>query len=95
MSQLTMNYLARPKNQMAHLLYEMLNGRMIAEQDFSYNRFRGSISDMITKHNVPIRHKDVPFVNSFGRSSTYRKHYVLEIDHEECTKIYNRINNGF
>lgn len=94
MNQLTIDFIAPYKNQMAHLLYDMINGKMISEQDYSYNRFRGNISDLINDHNCPIRHKDVPFTNTFGRKSTYRKHYILTIDRDEAISIYQKINSS-
>lgn len=90
--QLALEYLAPPRNQQAHLLGEMIKGRMISERDFQYNRFRGSISDLINEHKAPIHHKDVPFENTFGRKSTYRRHFILTVDREEAIKVYNRIN---
>ncbi len=94
MSQLTLNYIAPPTNQMAHLLYEMIQGKMISERMFEYNRFRGSISDLINDFSVPVHHTDVPFENTFGRKSTYRKHYILNIDRERAIEIYERVNNN-
>lgn len=94
MSQTTLLFLAPPKNQMAHLLRDMIEGKMIAEQQYQYNRFRGSISDLINDYGCPIRHNDVPFTNSFGRESRYRKHYIMEIDREEAINLYEKVNNG-
>ena len=94
MSQLSfdLEILESPTNQMAHLLRDMINGKMIAEQNYKYNRFRGSISDLILEYNCPIRHKDVDFYNSFGRKSYYRKHYILLIDKDQAIEIYRKIN---
>ncbi len=91
--QTTLIFLSPPKNQMAHLLYDMIQGRMISEQQYAYNRFRGSLSDLINNYSVPIHHQDVPFENTFGRKSTYRKHYILSIDRERAMEIYHKINN--
>lgn len=90
--QLSMTMLPPPKNQKAHLLLDMISGKIIAEQDYRYNRFRGSISDLINKFNAPIRHTDVPFTNSFGHKGTYRKHYIMGIDREDAISVYERIN---
>lgn len=94
MSQMTMEFLAPAKNQMARLLRDMIEGRMISEQDYSYNRFRGNISDLINEYGCPIRHQDVPFVNSFGRKSKYRKHYIMSVDRAEAIKIYHKVNSA-
>jgi len=89
---MTQTLLAPPKNQMAHLLHEMLQGKMITERSYRYNSFRSSISDLINDFGVPIRHKDVPFVNRYGRKSKHRKHYILSIHRAKAIKVFNRIN---
>ena len=84
--------LAEPKSQIAHLLYEMIKGKRIAEQDYVYNRFRGNISDLIHDHGVVISHEDVPFKSSFGRKSYYRRHYIMIDNREHAIEVYNSIN---
>lgn len=84
--------LARPKNQRAHLLRELIKGKMISERQFQYNRFRGSISDLVRKYSIPLKHKDVPFENVFGRKSHYRRHYLMLINRTKAIKVYNEIN---
>jgi hypothetical protein len=85
--------LPRPKNQMAHLLRDMLRGRRISEQSYPYNRFRGSISDLKNDYGCPIRHEDVKFINTFGRPSHHRRHYIHPGDRIRAIKIYERVNN--
>lgn len=84
--------LSKPKNQKAHMLLDMIEGKMIAEQDYCYNRFRGNISDFILKEGLEIRHQDVPFVNQYGHKGTYRKHYILSIDRDKAREVYEKIN---
>jgi hypothetical protein len=91
--QTTLEFLAPPKNQMARLLYDMINGRMISEQDYHFNRFRGSLSDLRNDYGVPIRHQDEKFTNSFGRESRYRRHYILSVDKEQAIEVYHKLNN--
>lgn len=84
--------LPKPKNQMARLLHDMIIGREIAEQDYPYNRFRGSLSDLRNDHSVPILFDDEPFINSFGRKSRFRRHYIREKDRSFCISVYTKIN---
>lgn len=93
MSLLTLTQkLAEPRNQMAQLLYDMIRGKDISEQQYCQNRFRGNISDLRNDYGIPIRHVDVSFVNQFGRKGKFRKHYILTIDREEAIGVYNKIN---
>lgn len=84
--------LPEPKSRKAELLRDMILGKMISEQDYSYNRFRGDISDLKNKYNVPIRYSEEPFENIYKHKNKFRKHYILTIDRELCERIYNQIN---
>lgn len=89
---MTFEKLSPPKNQKAHMLRDMILGKMISEQQYSYNRFRGNISDFILKYGLNIRHQDVPFTNQFGHKGTYRKHYLMGIELEKAVELYEQIN---
>ncbi len=84
--------LAKPTNTMAVLLSAMIRGKMISEGDIRLNSFRSRISDLRLRYGLPIRHKDVSFKNGFGRSSHYRRHYILSVDREKALKVYGEIN---
>jgi hypothetical protein len=84
--------LPKPRNQMATLLYDLIRGKEIAEQDYPFNRFRGSLSDLRNDHSVPILFDDEPFVNSFGRKSRFRRHFIREKDRSFCINVYAKIN---
>jgi len=73
-------------------LRDMLMGKFIAEQDYTYNRFRGDISDLRNKHQVPIRFAEQEFKSKYGHENKFRKHYILTIDREKCMAIYETIN---
>lgn len=88
------NKLAEPKSRKAELLRDLILGKVIAEQDYNYNRFRGDISDLKNKYHVPIRFAEEDFTNVYKHKSRYRKHYLLTVDRDEAIKIYNRINRA-
>lgn len=84
--------LAEPKSRKAELLRDLILGKIIAEQDYSYNRFRGDISDLKNKYNVPIRYAEEDFTNIYKHKSRFRKHYLLTVDREIAIEIYKQIN---
>lgn len=84
--------LPEPKSRKAELLYDMIQGRMIAEQDYTYNRFRGDISDLRLEHGLPVRHVDVPFKSKYGHKNKFRKHFLLSIHRKKAVQIYKQIN---
>lgn len=84
--------LPEPKSRKAELLYDMIQGRMIAEQDYTYNRFRGDISDLRLEYQLPIRHVDVPFKSKYGHKNKFRKHFLLSIHRKKAVQIYKQIN---
>ena len=82
--QTALTLLSPPKSRKAELLYDMILGKMIAEQDYTYNRFRGDISDLKNKYQVPIRYAEQEFTSKYGHDNKFRKHYILTIDREKC-----------
>lgn len=81
-----------PKSRKAELLLDMISGKMIAEQDYDYNRFRGDISDLRNKYQVPIRHAEEPFENIYHHKGKFRKHFILTIHRRKAQKVYQQIN---
>lgn len=77
---------------MSVLLADMIKGKAISEQQYPFNRFRGSISDLRLEHGLDIRHADEEFTNQFGRKRKYRRHFILSIDREKAIEVYNKIN---
>lgn len=90
--QTTLTFLAPPKNRKAELLRDLIMGKIISEQDYSYNRFRGDISDLKNKYNVPIRYAEEEFTNIYQHKNKFRKHYLLTIDREAAERVYEKIN---
>jgi hypothetical protein len=90
--QAVLTLLPEPKSRKAELLRDLIMGKIISEQDYSYNRFRGDISDLKNKYQVPIRYAEEDFTNVYGHKSKFRKHYLLTIDREAAEKIYEKIN---
>jgi hypothetical protein len=90
--QTTLTLLSPPKSRKAELLRDMIEGKMIAEQDYDYNRFRGDISDLRLKYNVPVRFAEEEFTSKYGHPRLYHKHYILTIDREKCVEIYEKLN---
>lgn len=83
-----------PKTTKAMILHLLLNKGEVSEQDFKINSFRSRLSDLIIKHDLPIRHRVVKFKNRFKRSSQYREHYLLKRDFPRAIKLYNQINRA-
>lgn len=84
--------LPKPKSRKAELLFDMISGKMIAEQDYTYNRFRGDISDLRLDYGLPVRHVDVPFKSKYGHKNKFRKHFLLSIHRNKAVRIYKQIN---
>lgn len=80
------------RNQLASVLKMLIENPSVSERDTPFNGFRSRISDLRLKHNLEVRHTEVKFVNQFGRESSYRKHYLLEIDKEKGVELYREIN---
>lgn len=83
---------APAKNQLAAVLKMLIENESLSERQQKYNGFRGRISDLRLKHGLDVRFKECDFTNEFGRTSTYRKHYLLVIDKEKAVELYNKIN---
>lgn len=86
--------LAEPKSRKAQLLRDMIIGKIISEQDYDYNRFRGDISDLKNKYHVPIRFAEEEFTNIYHHKNKFRKHYLLTIDREAAERVYEKINKS-
>ncbi len=82
----TTHRLPLPKTTKAMILHLLLNKGEVSEQDFKINSFRSRLSDLIIKHELPIRHRVVKFTNRFKRQSQFREHYLLK-------KIFHRQSN--
>lgn len=91
---LTLVLLPEPKSRKAELLRDLIMGKIISEQDYSYNRFRGDISDLKNKYHVPIRFAEEDFTNVYNHKSRFRKHYLLTIDRAKAEEIYMKINKA-
>lgn len=89
---LTLVLLPEPKSRKAELLRDLIMGKIISEQDYPYNRFRGDISDLKNKYHVPIRFAEEDFTNVYNHKSRFRKHYLLTIDRKIAEEVYERIN---
>lgn len=92
--QTALTFLAPPRSRKAELLRDMIEGKIITEQDYNYNRFRGDISDLRLKHQVPIRFAEEEFESKYGHKNKFRKHYLLTIDRGKCIEIYEKINRA-
>jgi hypothetical protein len=90
--QTTVSFLSPPKSRKAELLHDMILGKIIAEQDYNYNRFRGDISDLRLKYQVPVRFAEEEFESKYGHKRVFRKHFLLTIDREKCCEIYENLN---
>lgn len=83
---------APAKNQLASVLKKLLENESVSERQTNYNGFRSRISDLRLKHNLDVRHTEVEFITEFGKKSSYRKHYLLEIDKDKAVQLYKEIN---
>lgn len=90
--QQTLSKLAPPKNQMSHLLYDMIKGKMIAETQYRMNGFRTRLSELRVDYGVTIFHVDEPFTNEFGRKSYFRSHFITQDDRQQAMETYLKIN---
>lgn len=81
-----------PKSRKAELLLDLISGKMITERDYDYNRFRGDISDLRNKYQVPIRHAEEDFTNKYQHKNKFRKHFILTIHRKKAQKVYQQIN---
>jgi hypothetical protein len=90
--QTVLTFLVPPKNQKAKILKALIECNEISERDFSMNGFRTRISELINDYDVPIQHQWKEFTSEFGNPGRYRVHYLLTIDLEKATKIYEQLN---
>jgi hypothetical protein len=76
-----------PNSQKTDVLRSLiLRNRGLSERDKSYNRFRGTISDL--RKVLTIKHTDVPFVSVFGFKNKYRRHWLTNQEKKKAIKLY-------
>jgi hypothetical protein len=80
------------RNQLASVLKMLLENESVSERDTVFNGFRSRISQLRIKHKLYIRFREEKFKNQFGRESTFRRHYLMEIDKEKGLELYREIN---
>lgn len=79
-----------PLNQKAHILYKMIHGYGISEQESAFNGYRSRISEL--KKAIPISAERRPFVNRFGKKSGYNYHYIAPENKAAAIELYKKIN---
>lgn len=79
--------LPAPTNQLQKILLSLINSdKGISEREFNLNGFRTRISDL--RKWLNIKHTEIPFTNEFGRSGTYRKHWLMNSEKEKAVQLY-------
>ncbi|MHA4844456.1 hypothetical protein ACX0G7_09840 [Flavitalea antarctica] len=92
MSQLTMLFLAQPKNQKAQVLKYLIERETISEQEARMNAFRTRLSDLRLEYHVNVLSKKVEFTTVLGKPSKYNAYYLKPEDKDQAIKIYEEIN---
>ena len=78
--------LPKPNSQMKRVIFDLIKKGEVTESNYPYHAFRHYIT--IIKRSINLRHIDKPFVNSFGRKSDYRVHFITESEKKKATKLY-------
>ncbi len=81
--------LPKPKSQIQTILRDLIVKPSIKEWDYSWTMFRGYISTL--RRKLKLKHKDKKFVNSFGRKSHYRIHFLDQKDKPMARKVYLKL----
>jgi len=82
--------LTKPQNTTALVLYRLLSSP-ISERDMYLNGFRARLSNL-RKLGLDISYKEMSFINQFGHSSSYRVHYLTDIQKKLGRELYKLIN---
>lgn len=90
--QQTLTLLSPPKNQTCKILKWLIEGKDITEQQTGYNGFRTRISELKRIYHVPIHFAWKKFTSEFGEDSQCKAHFILEVDREVATEIYEKLN---
>jgi hypothetical protein len=92
--------LAKPTNQTAEVLHELIKNKSINKRDMLKNTGILSLTAQITflrnKHNIAINCERISTENKFGRSISFGVWSVSKklCDQKKLVATYNKINNG-
>lgn len=87
--------LAPPVNNVADVFKGLIEHSFISERDFKLNGFRSrltNIRELLAPEGITVHFAVQDFVNEHGRKSSFRKHFLYEIDKPKAIEVYNRIN---
>lgn len=83
--------LKKPTSQLTKILSGLIFCSIgVSESNYGYHMFRGYIS--ILRKSLNIKHTEIPFVNSFGRKSKYRRHWLTNAEKKKAIKLYLKLN---
>jgi hypothetical protein len=79
--------LPKPDNQIKRVVFDLIRKiKGVTESDYPYHAFRHYIT--IINRSIRLRHIDKKFVNTFGRTSEYRIHFLINSDKKKAIKYY-------
>lgn len=81
-----------PKTKIAKVLFALVTGKVISEQEFRINSFRSILSDLRNDYEIPIRHVKEISQDEFGKRTWYYRYFTLSIDRKKCQRVYLKIN---
>lgn len=82
--------LPAPTNQLQKVLLALIEyNDGVSEKDYRINGFRSRISDL--RKWLNIKHTVIPFTNEFGRSGTYRRHWIMNDEKQKAIDLYLKL----
>lgn len=80
----------KPNSQFKQVLFDLIiKVRGITESDYPYHAFRHYIS--ILRRKINVKHIDKKFVNSFGRKSDFRIHFITNSEKVKAIRYYKKL----
>ena len=84
-----------PVNNTAEIFKALIEETSVSERQFSQNGFRARLTEIreaLITEGITLHFATNDFINAYGRKSSYRSHFLLEIDKEAAKRVYDKIN---
>ncbi len=82
--------LQSPDNQIKRVVFDLIRKiRGVTESDYPYHAFRHYMT--IINRNICVKHIEKKFVNSFGRKSDYRVHFITNTEKKKAIMYYKSL----